>query len=215
MPIEAIAVAAEKVAEVSAKAAEVGAKTAEASKKAVDISKRVDVTKAVADGPAKGIDISKRIVPEGTVGNATKEVASSDLKEVAKEYISDLKAKSSVADTIKDNCIDVNKLEKVSPDKVAEMREQFDDNKAKLRKEWEAINNKEWPRYKQDVYNDNGVRIRKAGDCYDAHHIQPLSMGGANEASNLTPLDLSKHSEIHSSGGSCTKLVEKFEGVGK
>lgn len=210
MPIEAIAVAVEKAAEISAKVTEVSVKTAETGKKAVDISKRVDVTKAVVDGPGKGIDISKRIVPEGA-----KEVSAADLKEAAKEYISDLKSKSTVADTIKENCIDVNKLERVSPDKVAEMREQFDDNKAKLRKEWESINNKEWPRYKQDVYNDNGVRIRKAGDCYDAHHIQPLSMGGANEASNLTPLDLSKHSEIHSSSGSCTKLVEKFEGVGK
>ena len=66
---------------------------------------------------------------------------------------------------------------------------------------------------RQDVYNENGVRIRKAGDNYDAHHIQPLKLGGENVASNITPMDLFKHSEIHSGSGSCTKLLESVEGA--
>lgn len=75
MPIEAIAVAAEKTAEVGAKAAEMSAKAAETGKKAVDISKRIDVTKNVVDGPGKGIDISKRIVPKEVGQKLTAEQA--------------------------------------------------------------------------------------------------------------------------------------------
>lgn len=140
---------------------------------------------------------------------------SAEIKEAAKEYINDLKEKSEYADTIDDSVLDVSKFERQSPEKIAEMREEYDENKAKLRKEWETINNREWPRYKEDVYNENGVRIRKAGDCYDGHHIQPLCMGGLNEAKNLTPLALDKHSEIHTEGGTCSKLIEKFEGSDK
>ena len=54
--------------------------------------------------------------------------------------------------------------------------------------------------------------IRKVGDFLDAHHVQPLELGGKNEASNITPLDLNKHKDIHSKTGSCTRLVEKVVG---
>ena len=206
-----------KVIEVTAKVAEEAVKetakeTAKAvAEKGVDVTKRLDVTKKAIDSKSSGIDVTKRIKPEN-ITSTVNEIKSKDLSEIAKDYISDLKIKSEVADTLKNKDLDVSKFEPRSPEQVKKMREDFDDNKAKLRKEWEQLNNREWPKYDHDVYNKDGVRIRKVGDCYDAHHIQPLSLGGKNEASNLTPLDLTKHSEVHSAGGSCTKLVEKFMG---
>ena len=65
---------------------------------------------------------------------------------------------------------------------------------------------------KEDVVNDDGKVIRKAGDNYDAHHIHPLQLGGENVASNITPLDVNSHREVHSSTGSCKRLVENVKG---
>lgn len=207
--IGVVAEATIKAVEVSTEVVKVTGK--EVASKAVDIGKRVETGKKAAESVEKGVDISKRIPIDGlSVG---KEIIGDDLKEVVKEYINDLKVKSECAETIADNCLDITKLEIQAPEKVAELREEFDDKKVKLRKEWEKLNGKEWPKYKEDIYNADGVRIRKAGDNYDAHHIQPLSLGGENLASNLTPLDLSKHSEIHSSNGSCTKLADKVERI--
>ncbi len=169
----------------------------------VDITKRIDVKEKPIETKSTGVDITKRIEPEGR----------SDLKETAKEYIDDLKTKSECPETISKDSIDSIKLEVQTPEKVAEKREEFDNNKSALRKEWEEINHQEWPKYKEDVVNDNGKIIRKVGDNYDAHHIQPLQLGGENVASNITPLDCNSHRDIHSKeNGSCAKLVEKLIG---
>lgn len=135
-----------------------------------------------------------------------------NVSELSTDYINDLKSKSEIPDSIKDDAIDVSKLEVVPSEKVAIMREKFDDVKADLRKEWEQLNNMEWPRYETDVLNAEGRIIRKAGDRYDMHHIQPLKLGGKNEVGNITPLDVRKHNEMHSANGSCNKLVEKVVG---
>lgn len=140
------------------------------------------------------------------------DISNKDISEVVNDYIKDLKSKSEFADTIPENTLNQTKLEIQTPEKVAEKREEFDENKAKLRKEWEEINHKEWPKYKEDVVNEDGVVIRKAGDNYDAHHIQPLQLGGENVASNITPLDVYSHREIHTVNGSCTALVDKVKG---
>ena len=169
--------------------------------KAVDITKRVDVTINPTESKMPRIDITKRIQPE----------IIKDLKETAKDYMADLKAKSEFPDTINDT-LDISKLEKITPEKNAKMREEFAEKKSDLRSEWERINGKEWPRYTEPVLNERGDVIRDVGHCYDAHHIHPLELGGKNEASNITPLDLNKHKEIHSKTGSCTKLVEKVVG---
>lgn len=134
------------------------------------------------------------------------------VSEVAEDYIADLKETSDYPESISESAIDTSKLERQSPEKVVELREEFDDNKKQLRKEWEELNGQEWPKYKEDVYNDKGQIIRHAGDNYDAHHIQPLCLGGKNEASNITPLDIRSHKEIHAIDGGCTKLVNKVGG---
>lgn len=150
--------------------------------------------------------------PDNTSENSEQDVHNKDISELAKEYIDELKSKSDCPDTIPSDPIDPAKLELQPPEKVADKREEFDDNKAKLRKEWEELNHREWPKYKEDVVNDDGKVIRKAGDNYDAHHIQPLQLGGENVASNITPLDVNSHREVHSSTGSCKRLVENVKG---
>ncbi len=203
-----------KTVETTAKVVAETAKEAgkEAAKKAIDITKRIDVAKA-ADTGKGGVDITKRLSPEA--GVAGKEISKKDVSDLAKEYMDDLKSKSDCPDTLKDKKIDVSKLEKQPSEKVAELREEFNDNRSKLRNEWSKQNNREWPRYDHDVYNENGVKVRNAGDRLDAHHIQPLELGGKNVAENITPLDISKHQEIHSMDGSCKKLVEGVKEVSK
>ena len=211
-----------KAIEVTAKAAETAIANAAAKEtakeigkaaveKSVDITKRIDVTAKAGASQKEGVDIAKRIKPD-IAPHVAKEMENKDLSKYVKEYISDLKTKSDVAETLKDTKLDISKLDKVPPEKVKQLREEFDDNKAKLRREWEQIHKREWPKYEQDVYSKNEVMVRKKGDCYDAHHIHPLGVGGKNEASNITPLDINKHKEIHSTGGSCTNVVEKVAG---
>ena len=185
-------------------AKEVGKAVAENS---VDIGKRIDAGKKAAEISSAKIDISKRVVPE-----ETNEITGKDIKRAAKEYISDLKGKSEFANTI--NPLDTAKLEVQSPEKVKQLRDEFNNNRNKIRKEWEVLNHKEWPRYTEDVYR-NGVRVAKKGDCYEAHHIQSLKLGGTNDASNITPLDYNNHRDIHSATGSSTRLVKNVEGMAK
>lgn len=149
---------------------------------------------------------------ESNSENNKQDIQKKDVSELVQDYIDDLKSKSECPETIPTDAIDSDRLEVQTPEKVAEKREEFDDNKAKLRKEWEELNHQEWPKYKEDVVNDEGKIIRKAGDNYDAHHIQPLQLGGENVASNITPLDVNSHREVHSSTGSCKVLVDNVKG---
>ena len=130
------------------------------------------------------------------------------IEKVFDDYIEDLKNKSDYPETISNTKTDVSKLEVQSPETVKKLREEFDDKKDSIRKQWEIQNNREWPTYKEDVYGPGGNVIRRAGDKYDAHHEIPLKLGGNNDVSNITPLSVNKHKEIHSQNGSCTKLVD-------
>ena len=116
-----------------------------------------------------------------------------NLETALDDYFQDLKDRSECPDTIEDRPFEVDDLEKQSPEKTAEKRAEFDDMKADLKKQWEDKYNRPWPKYDHDVYSANGKLIRKAGSDYDAHHIQPLSMGGKNEVSNITPLNAEDH----------------------
>ena len=159
-------------------------------------------------------DIQDR--PDNNLENSKQDIyKNKNILERMEEYFDDLKSKSECPDTIPHNAIDITKLEVQSPDETAKKRDEFDTMKAKLRKEWEKINHREWPKYKEDVVNEDGKVIRKAGDNYDAHHIQPLKLGGENVASNITPLDVTSHKEIHSTTGSCRALVEGVKGGSK
>lgn len=153
-------------------------------------------------------------ISENTIAKEIGEMkdASKEIGDAVKEYVDDLKSKSPCADTISADCIDASKLEVQSPEKVKQLRKEFSNTKNQLRNEWSKVNNREWPTYKEDVLNSRGEVIRKAGDKLDAHHKQPLQLGGENTVSNITPLDIAKHQEIHSSTGSCKKLVDVVSG---
>jgi hypothetical protein len=129
-------------------------------------------------------------------GEGKKPESDEGLEKARKEYIDDIKAKSDVPDTVKD---DGSKYERISSEENAEKRGEF--NKKKLIPEWEKANGQKWPRYEKDLYvkgkDGQDILIRRAGQPYDAHHIHPLGLGGKNEASNITPISADKHRELH------------------
>ena len=124
-----------------------------------------------------------------------------------------MKENSECEDTIPEKPFSPSEIEKISPEKNAEMREEFNEKKEALKKEWEQIHGRPWPKYEEDVYSPSGKLIRKAGSDYDAHHILPLGMGGKNEVDNITPLHASVHYDkqgIHAPDRPCARLVSQL-----
>lgn len=143
-----------------------------------------------------------------------------EIKNVLNEYIDDIRSKSDEADTIPEAPIDASDLKKLSPDETSAMRAEYADMRTDLKKQWEQMNDRPWPKYTEDVYITNSrgkqIKIREAGQDYDAHHIQPLSLGGKNEASNLTPLRADVHFDrrgVHKEGSPCDRLSKMLGGV--
>lgn len=200
------------ISEVGKAVAEVSKDTAktvkDVSSKTVDVTKRVDISAEIRQNGSLKIDITKRQFLDHP--NLSERKIIKDINEIAHGYISDLKSKCEFPDTIPDNILKNVKFEPQSTEKIKDLRENFDDNKFKLRKSWEEMTGKEWPKYKEDVFNSNGIRIRKAGDCYDGHHIIPLELGGKNDASNLTPIDINKHNDLHFAPGCSYKELINF-----
>lgn len=148
-------------------------------------------------------------------GNEKSDVV--DVQETRQEYLDDVCRRSEVPETIDKEAHTKENWEKQSPEQTAEMREEFDDKKADLKKEWEAVHGKPWPKYEEDVYSDNGKLIRKKGSDYDAHHIQPLSMGGKNEVGNITPLHAKEHYDkqgVHAPNSPYDRLDKTLGGKG-
>lgn len=119
-----------------------------------------------------------------------------EIQEIKEKYVEDIVERSDVPETIDQHEAVEKEYHKLSPETNAEMRSEFNQNKRELRTEWERINNREWPCYKEDIYLPNKeTPYRRAGDAYDAHHIQPLGLGGKNEARNLTPIHALEHAD--------------------
>lgn len=147
--------------------------------------------------------------------HAESENPEENLGKLLEDYFDDLKNRSEFPDTLPDKPFSTEDLEKLSPEEVAKRREEFDDKKAELKKQWELENGRPWPKYETDVYSANGKLIRKAGSDYDAHHIQPLCMGGKNEAKNITPLHAQEHYDkqgIHSPDSPYSKIEKSLGG---
>ncbi len=115
------------------------------------------------------------------------------LEEVKENYIGDLMGRSEVPETIDVDSAKGAEYVKCEGEELASKRAEFTRTKADLKHEWEDLNGREWPKYTEDVYSNNGVKIRVAGQDYDAHHIQSLEYGGKNEATNITPLHATEH----------------------
>ena len=116
-----------------------------------------------------------------------------DLEKVVDEYLADLKKNAAFPDTISNEPFKVEDLERKSPEENELSREEFDDKKTQLKREWEEKNGRDWPKYDHDIYSASGKLIRKEGQDYDAHHIHPLGMGGENTADNITPINVEVH----------------------
>lgn len=139
-----------------------------------------------------------------------------NLEKTVDQYVDDLKNKSECPETIPNRPFEASDLKKLPPEEVAKQREEFIANKADLKKQWEKEHGRPWPKYEHDVYSANGKLIRKAGSDYDAHHIQPLSMGGKNEVKNITPLNAEVHYDkqgIHSQDSPYSKLDKMLGGA--
>lgn len=135
-------------------------------------------------------------------------------EKLTEDYWQDLKDKSDCPDTIPDRSFNVSDLKRVPPEVVKQMRSEFNSQKDNLIEEWESTHGMEWPRYTEDVIDENtGNVIRHKGDRYDAHHYQPLSLGGKNEAGNITPvhaLDHYDHKGIHATDSPLSKLISEI-----
>lgn len=169
----------------------------------------------------------KEIKPVGSISksdiksfwNSVFDVFEDKLEKTLGEYFQDLKEKSEVSDTIPERPFDTSELKDISPEENTKMRDQFDNMKKDLKHQWEEANGRLWPVYDKDVYitkkNGELVKIREAGSDYDAHHIQPLGMGGKNEVSNITPLHADIHYDhrgIHESGSPYDRLNQLLGG---
>lgn len=143
------------------------------------------------------------------------EASEKELEKLVDAYLNDLHDKSDCPETIPDKPFEASDLEKKTPEENAAAREEFNDKKAELKKEWEKKNGRPWPKYENDVYSSTGKLIRRAGTDYDAHHIQPLSMGGKNEANNITPLHANVHYDrqgVHSTDSPYNKIEQNLGG---
>lgn len=162
--------------------------------------------KAVAKQTGKvSIKNAQKVGLKSTKVQVAKKATSRMVLDARNSYLDDVVKRSQVKDTIDISNLKKRPWKRISPEKNKIMREQFAnrDFKDSLIKEWEDVNNRKWPTYEKDIYSKNGNLIRRAGERFDAHHIQPLGMNGQNIASNITPmhaLDHTDHWGIHANG---------------
>ena len=137
-----------------------------------------------------------------------------DIKTMINNYLADLCQYSEYPETLSDSAFSVKDIIIRSPEDNMRMREDFVTRKTELKKLWEEKYGTEWPKYKDDVYSSNGHLIRRAGSDYDAHHKQPLELGGRNEVDNITPLRAENHYDkqgVHSPNSPYSQLVNALK----
>ncbi|MTP85373.1 hypothetical protein GMB26_12765, partial [Turicibacter sanguinis] len=122
-----------------------------------------------------------------------------NFKRLKNTYIDDLREKSPCPGTLKS--VDINHIEKLSPEVTKKRRSEFNNNRNTLIKEWEKKYDRTWPTYSNDIIGKNGTIVRYKGQGLEAHHIKPLSLGGENSGENITPMHYNDHNDhrgIHS-----------------
>ena len=105
----------------------------------------------------------------GQFENTEEDNPEDDLDKVLQDYFKDLKDKSECPETIPDKPFEASDLKKRTPEENAEKREEFDDKKAQLKKEWEEANGRPWPKYDHDIYSASGKLIRKIEEHFPNH----------------------------------------------
>ena len=158
----------------------------------------------------KSFDPDKRVEVSGAEANVNKIESNVDVNDAFKDYIDDVKSKSEYPETIKIKTDEIQ-LRDCSKE-TKEKRAEFEKMKRAFRKAWEEKNGREFPKEKKDVLAEDGTIKRKAGSCYELHHIVPLSLGGDNSLDNLTPMSYSAHKELHGAGSAYSKLRTAVKG---
>lgn len=166
-----------------------------------DAEPRIEGAGGGTDAPAMdGVDVQRR----------------DKIEECAAAYVKDLVAHSEVPDTLRDFRIDANELRGITVEERKERAKEYAGCKSDLIRQWEEKHGP-WPTYKHDVYNEHGELIRKAAQRYEAHHMIPLELGGANTADNITPLSVEAHrgagTGIHGSEGPLRQLRAAVKGA--
>lgn len=158
------------------------------TKEVVETGAQKAVKEVVEEGSMKTV----RETTEKVVTKRTKEIGERLDKKLFPEYLQEV-------EKITNREIKPNQMEKLQralkeqefvkldPEKSKLHRKLFDNAKDKLIDEWEKNTGDKWPVYAQDVLNDAGEVIRKAGQRYDAHHLIETSFGGSNAWWNLHP----------------------------
>ena len=177
-----------------------------------DPDKRVNFEKDKGDKKVedKGFDPDKRIEVPGAEANVNKIESNVDVNGAFKDYIDDVKSKSEYPETVKIKADEIQ-LRDCSKE-TKEKRVEFERVKRARIKEWEEKYGREFPKEKKDVLSEDGTIIRKAGSCYELHHIVPLSLGGDNSLDNLTPMSYSAHKALHGAGSAYSKLRSAVKG---
>ena len=216
---EAAEAGAEKVAKEAAEAGaeKVAKEVAEAgTEKAAKEIVETGVEKTAKEAIETGAEKTAKEVSEVSVEKAEKtilEVGDKIDKTRFSEYIDEIEKitkreipaqqKELLDHALKEN--DYFKLDKTAKETVLK---EYRKLRAELIQEWEKNTGNKWPRYVEDVLNESGAVIRKAGDYYDAHHIIEVSVGGPNKWWNLTPAKFpGEHQNgIHAAGKLASKI---------
>jgi hypothetical protein len=181
------------------------------------VNERINAVKNIKEEPGQQEEISgKRHSEVGDTDHAaidnTSEIkqTADSLDDLHDEYDKEVR-ESSAAGDVQDS--DRSNWEKTSTEEHQESRREFEQEKERLIAEWEEKNGMEWPTYEEDVYNENGKLIRRKGDRYDAHHIQPLEFGGKNNSDNITPIHAKDHYDkqgVHRPDSPYDKLCKHY-----
>lgn len=188
---EAVETGAEKAAK---EAVEAGAE--KATKEAVEAGAEKVTKEAVEAGAEKVTKEAVEAGAEKTAKETTEKVSLGIGEKIDKtrfsEYVDEIEKitgreipeqqKELIEKALKEG--DFSKLSKEATDAA---RNQFNNIRSNLIKEWEKNTGTTWPRYVEDVVNDAGNVIRRAGQYFDAHHIIELSTEGPNVWWNLHP----------------------------
>lgn len=191
----------------------------------VSVDRNADGLEALAQRILKKADEIADLVKIGLVSQEsisinnvckTKKLYEMEIKEKYNDYLCDLLRFSEFPKTIDISKFDSKDLIKRTSEQTEFYRHEFNLNKNRLIEDWEKENNQKWPTYEKDIVNQYGEVIKKAGWKYDAHHIQPLTLGGVNNSFNITPLRYDVHSDhkgVHSVGSPYDSLEKFITGI--
>lgn len=148
--------------------------------------------KVVKEVAEEGVEKTAKETAEKVATKGVKEVGEKIDKKLVPEYLQEVEKitnreiKPQQMEKLQ-KALKEQDFAKLDPEKSKFHRKLFDNAKDRLIDEWEKNTGDKWPVYAQDVLNDAGEVIRKAGQRFDAHHLIESSFGGPNAWWNLHP----------------------------